>query len=48
MKQEMVGQSNQLKGGASTPLVFDQRHGVGMNRPIERHLELRKFSMPMS
>ena len=49
MKEEMVGQSNQMKGGVpSTPPVFDQRHGVGVNRPMERHLELRKFSLPMS
>ena len=40
----MVGQSNELKGGVpSAPPVFDQRHGVGMNKPLERRLELRKF-----
>ncbi len=44
----MVGQSNQLKGGPSAPPVFDQRHGVGMNRPLERRLELWKFSLPMN
>ena len=39
----MVGHSIELKGGPSAPPVFDQRHGVGMNKPLERRLELRKF-----
>ena len=36
------------KGGPINPTLFDQLHGVGMNRPMERHLELQKFSMPIS
>ena len=36
------------RGVPSAPLVFDQRHGVGMNKPLERRLEMRKFSLPMS
>ena len=31
----MVRQGNELKGGVpSTPPVFDQRHGVGMNKTL--------------
>ena len=48
MKQEMVGQSNQLKGGPINPTSVRLTAWSGMNRPLERRLELRKFSLPMS